>query len=141
MKGKRRGALIRCIAFLLCACFFAALMPAAPAKAAAKNQGTLANLVICIRFSDSDDAHDIFANAEHWEKVMGMYDTADDSFKNYIKAISDQKLTINNIFHTTCGRLPAFSPFRGLLPMDKAAAKRGEILQRTGKPALFPHIP
>ena len=63
MKGKRRGALIRCIAFLLCACFFAALMPAAPAKAAAKNQGTLANLVICIRFSDSDDAHDIFANA------------------------------------------------------------------------------
>ncbi len=44
-------------------------------------------------------------------------------------------------FHTACRGLPAFSPFRGLLPMDKAAAKRGEILQRTGKPALFPHIP
>ena len=98
MKGKKRGVLLRCVALLLCACLFAALVPAAPAKAAAKNQGTLANLVICVQFGDSDDAHDIFGKAEHWEKVMGMYDTADDSFKNYMKAISDQKLTINNIF-------------------------------------------
>ncbi len=98
MKGRKRGAFMRCIALLLCACFFAALMPAVPAKAAGKNQGTLANLVICVQFSDSDDAHDIFSKAEHWEKVMGMYDTADDSFKNYMEAISDQKLTIDNIF-------------------------------------------
>ena len=99
MKRKKSRFLSRCIAFLLCACMFAALLPAAPANAAsAKNQGTLANLVICVQFSDSDDAHDIFGKAEHWEKVMGMYDTAKDSFKNYIKAISDQKLTINNLF-------------------------------------------
>ena len=99
MKRKKSRFLSRCIAFLLCACILAALMPAAPANAAsAKNQGTLANLVICVQFSDSDDAHDIFGKAEHWEKVMGMYDTAKDSFKNYIKAISDQKLTINNLF-------------------------------------------
>lgn len=96
----KHSRLTRCIAALLCACIALALLPQIPVQAA-KNQGTLANLVICVRFSDSDEAHNIFENAAHWKKVMAMYDTAGDSFKNYIKAVSDQKLTVNNIFPQT----------------------------------------
>ena len=98
MKIQKKGLLRFCLIALLCLCFLAPLIPEIPVKAA-KNEGALANLVICVRFSDSDDAHNIFENAAHWEKVMDMYDTAEDSFKNYMKAISDGKLTVHNLFH------------------------------------------
>ncbi|MCI8631936.1 MAG: hypothetical protein HFE64_00400 [Lachnospiraceae bacterium] len=97
MKIQKKGLLRFCLIALLCLCFLAPLIPEIPVKAA-KNEGALANLVICVRFSDSDDAHNIFENAAHWEKVMDMYDTAEDSFKNYMKAISDGKLTVHNLF-------------------------------------------
>ncbi len=61
-------------------------------------QGTLANLVIAVRFSDTSEDQDLLRLPQNWQIVRRLYDTDPESFSNYIRTVSDGKLTVKNYF-------------------------------------------
>ncbi len=74
-----------------------ALCPADTARAAT-HQGTMANLVVFVKFTDTAPQDDICGTADAHDRIKNMYDNADNSFSKYIHAISEGTLSIQNVF-------------------------------------------
>lgn len=113
-----QGPARRVLCLALCAVFAAALFPSSAlaqgelvAPNSTRAQGTLANLVIGVRFSDTTEENDILADPAVWQLVRGMYDTDEDSFANYIRTVSQGRLTVQNYFPQETAEAEVVVPF------------------------------
>lgn len=113
-----QGPARRVLCLALCAVFAAALFPSSAlaqgelvAPNSTRAQGTLANLVIGVRFSDTTEENDILADPAVWQLVRGMYDTDEDSFANYIRTVSQGRLTVQNYFPQETAEAEVVAPF------------------------------
>ena len=86
--------------------------------------GTLANLVIAVRFRDTSEAQDLLRLPQNWQIVRSLYDTDPESFSNYIQTVSDGALTVKNYFpQETAGSATASFGLRANVPEETAPAE------------------
>lgn len=92
IKGLLKSLCIIVSTVLLCSF----VMPYITLHVKAGSSGTYANLVIFVRMQG--DTEDEFNEGTNWQQIKEMYNTKNNSFTNYINAISDGKVNVVNYF-------------------------------------------